>query len=101
MTQENFNTLWELIQPLFNEYGGNVMGMNIKYHRNLDPILVELNGVKVGEISKTETGYKLVTLEAFGSLQVECGEGNEEKLKLSAEINRVCSIFVLGIIKLK
>ena len=77
------------------------MGMNIKYHRNLNPILVELNGVKVGEISKTETGYKLVTLEAFGSLQVECGESNEEKLKLSTEVNRVCSIFVLGIIKLK
>lgn len=87
--------------PLFNEYGGNVMGMNIKYHRNLNPILVELNGVKVGEISKTETGYKLVTQEAFGSLQVECGEGNEEKLKLSSEVNRVCSIFVLGLIKLK
>jgi hypothetical protein len=99
--QEEFETLWDLIQPLFDEYGANVMGMNIKYHRNLNPILVELNGVKVGEIHKIEGGYKLVTETAFGSLQVECGESNEEKLKLSTEINRVCSMFVLGIIKLK
>jgi hypothetical protein len=76
------------------------MGMNIKYHRNLNPILVELNGVKVGEISKTNTGYKLVTESAFGSLQVECGDGNEEKLKLSKEVDRVCGIFILGLIKL-
>jgi len=76
------------------------MGMNIKYHRHLNPILVELNGVKVGEISKTETGYKLVTESAFGSLQVECGDGNEEKLKLSKEVDRVCGIFILGLIKL-
>lgn len=99
--ETEFETLWQVISEFFNEYGGNVMGMNIKYHRNLNPILVELNGVKVGEIHKTETGYKLVTQEAFGSLQVECGETNAEKLKLSAEVNRVCSIFVLGLIKLK
>jgi hypothetical protein len=99
--ESEFETLWQLVSEFFDEYGANVMGMNIKYHRNLNPILVELNGVKVGEIHKIETGYRLVTETAFGSLQVECGEGNEEKLKLSTEINRVCSMFVLGIIKLK
>ena len=99
--ESEFKTLWQLVSEFFDEYGANVMGMNIKYHRNLNPILVELNGVKVGEIHKIEGGYKLVTETAFGSLQVECGESNEEKLKLSTEINRVCSMFVLGIIKLK
>lgn len=93
-------TAWDKIQPLFNEANCKVMGMNIKYHRNLNPILVELNGVKVGEISKTNTGYKLVTESAFGSLHVECGDGNEEKLKLSKEVDRVCGIFILGLIKL-
>jgi hypothetical protein len=31
---------------------------------------------------------------------VECGDGNEEKLKLSKEVDRVCGIFILGLIKL-
>lgn len=93
-------TAWDKIQPLFNEANCKVMGMNIKYHRDRNPILIELNGVKVGEISKTNTGYKLVTESAFGSLEVECGESNAEKLKLSAEVDRVCGMFILGLIKL-
>lgn len=93
-------TAWDKIQHLFEETNCKVMGMNIKYHRNQNPILIDLNGIKVGEIIKTETGYRLVTESAFGSLQVECGDGNEEKLKLSKEVDRVCGIFILGLIKL-
>lgn len=88
-------TLKEIMGPLFERGDPKVMGMNIKYHKDDNPIRVELNGVLVGRIEKLDSGeFRLTTEPGFQGITVV----SPDKMEIARNVDRVCSAYILGLI---
>jgi len=90
-------TLLEAWKPLFERGNPKVMGMNLKYYKDENPVRVELNGVSVGKIEKLASGeFRLITEPAFQGITVV----STDKMEIARNVDRVCSAYILGLILL-